>query len=232
MVSNREDGKYAIIAAICYALLVFVYILDDISFVQVSRYASIEFSDVFSWILFGGLAVTLFLRKEAAVLIAIGINTLDNIIDVIADYTLFSLTSFLAYAALGVLVILAIKKGQYVSKIWLVAGAVMLIGRFACWLIYDYFSMLSLAWEAIVYGLIEITGLFFAGMWIKEKASMEKNALENECVVSIPKKASATPPRPEMTKCVEEIRMYKELLDSGILTQEEFDAKKKQILGL
>lgn len=30
----------------------------------------------------------------------------------------------------------------------------------------------------------------------------------------------------------EELKKYKELLDSGIITQEEFDAKKKQILGI
>ena len=30
----------------------------------------------------------------------------------------------------------------------------------------------------------------------------------------------------------DEIKKYKELLDNGIITQEEFDAKKKQILGL
>lgn len=34
------------------------------------------------------------------------------------------------------------------------------------------------------------------------------------------------------TSNVEEIKNYKELLDSGIITQEEFDQKKKQILGL
>ena len=31
---------------------------------------------------------------------------------------------------------------------------------------------------------------------------------------------------------VEELKKYKELLDGGIITQEEFDAKKKQLLGL
>lgn len=30
----------------------------------------------------------------------------------------------------------------------------------------------------------------------------------------------------------EELKKFKELLDAGIITQEEFDAKKKQILGL
>ena len=30
----------------------------------------------------------------------------------------------------------------------------------------------------------------------------------------------------------DELRKFKELLDMGVLTQEEFDAKKKQLLGL
>ncbi|RMC35980.1 SHOCT domain-containing protein [Lactobacillus sp. ESL0236] len=29
-----------------------------------------------------------------------------------------------------------------------------------------------------------------------------------------------------------EIRRYKQLMDDGIITQEEFEAKKKQLLGL
>ncbi len=34
------------------------------------------------------------------------------------------------------------------------------------------------------------------------------------------------------TSAVEEIKKFKELLDMGVITQEEFDAKKKQLLGL
>ncbi len=30
----------------------------------------------------------------------------------------------------------------------------------------------------------------------------------------------------------EELKTYKELLDSGVIPQEEFEAKKKQLLGL
>lgn len=30
----------------------------------------------------------------------------------------------------------------------------------------------------------------------------------------------------------EELKNFKELLDSGVITQEEFEAKKKQLLGL
>ena len=34
------------------------------------------------------------------------------------------------------------------------------------------------------------------------------------------------------TSTTEELKKYKELLDSGVITQEEFDAKKKQLMGL
>ncbi len=36
----------------------------------------------------------------------------------------------------------------------------------------------------------------------------------------------------EKSDSVDEIKKFKELLDSGIITQEEFDEKKKQLLSL
>lgn len=45
--------------------------------------------------------------------------------------------------------------------------------------------------------------------------------------------AAAPAAAPEAPKnAVEELKSFKELLDNGVITQEEFDAKKKQILGL
>ena len=35
-----------------------------------------------------------------------------------------------------------------------------------------------------------------------------------------------------VTSCADELKKFKELLDMGVITQEEFDAKKKQLLGL
>ena len=50
------------------------------------------------------------------------------------------------------------------------------------------------------------------------------------------KNAPQTPPhgavrRPPPWATGDEILQYKELLDSGVITQEEFEAKKKQLLG-
>ena len=41
-----------------------------------------------------------------------------------------------------------------------------------------------------------------------------------------------TTPTTISTSNADELKKFKELLDSGIITQEEFDAKKKQLLGL
>lgn len=48
------------------------------------------------------------------------------------------------------------------------------------------------------------------------------------------KKATAAPVARQETPAsnAAELKQYKELLDSGIISQEEFDAKKKQLLGL
>ena len=44
--------------------------------------------------------------------------------------------------------------------------------------------------------------------------------------------AQAAPTVIQQTSAADELKKFKELLDSGIITQEEFDAKKKQLLGL
>ncbi len=43
---------------------------------------------------------------------------------------------------------------------------------------------------------------------------------------------AAAPTVVQQSDSADQIKKYKELLDSGVITQEEFDAKKKQLLGL
>ena len=46
------------------------------------------------------------------------------------------------------------------------------------------------------------------------------------------RKGAATPAAAPAASGADEIMKYKQMLDAGIITQEEFDAKKKQLLGL
>ena len=71
--------------------------------------------------------------------------------------------------------------------------------------------------------------LFFIGATKATKALTYQPKPETAPInpVSAPQAVEPAP-----VSVAEELKQYKELLDSGILTQEEFDAKKKQLLGL
>ena len=73
------------------------------------------------------------------------------------------------------------------------------------------------------------------------KFQMIKNSIDIHSAISqllmerqeTGKKASRTIVKQEIPQSnAEELRKYKELLDMGVITQDEFNAKKKQLLGL
>ena len=65
--------------------------------------------------------------------------------------------------------------------------------------------------------------------------SNKENAHEiiSNLIINRQRKTSETVVKQEISQSnADELKKFKELLDSGIITQEEFDAKKKQLLGL
>ena len=64
---------------------------------------------------------------------------------------------------------------------------------------------------------------------LSEKVACEEVVSENTAVSASASKPASTP---LAENAIENVVKLKELLDQGILTQEEFDAKKKEILGL
>lgn len=54
----------------------------------------------------------------------------------------------------------------------------------------------------------------------------------NKLLIERQKNAAGNIHHEEATSTPDELKKYKDLLDSGIISQEEFDAKKKQLLGL
>ena len=57
----------------------------------------------------------------------------------------------------------------------------------------------------------------------------EKSDTDNKAPENIDKGSEIKHSR-EPRSIVEELKLYKQLLDEGIITQEEFDAKKKELL--
>ena len=83
-------------------------------------------------------------------------------------------------------------------------------------------------------------GLLVRGNGIKYKINLLANADEikttiMDSIAALPAEniVAATEIKQEIQpSSADELKKYKELLDSGVVTQEEFDAKKKQLLGL
>lgn len=74
---------------------------------------------------------------------------------------------------------------------------------------------------SLVIGTIE-TVLYF----VKRKKNIAVKETQNE------EEIAATEITPQKEANIDELKKYKELLDQGIITQEDYDAKKKELLGL
>ena len=79
--------------------------------------------------------------------------------------------------------------------------------------------------QAFGYGLYY--ELFTKVLPDKEKEYMKMNGLLNETPA-----AAAPAPAPASSSAADELAKFQNLLQSGAITQEEYDAKKAQLLGL
>ena len=148
-------------------------------------------------------------------------------------FSLSDLLDFVAYASVVALLVFALKKNDVVQKVWFIAGAAMLWGRLIGWIDYGYFSYISESWKSILFSLIEIGGLTLLGLWIKEHDFVSAKAEPtNEYSTFDPQAVYSSPLSTSAIGGADKLKMYKELLESGTITQEEFDAKKRQILKL
>lgn len=230
---KSEKKPYALMAGVCYGIKGLYNIITHITYALESDYAPITALNIIFWIAMLGMAVTLFLKNEKAIIAAAGVNALLDLYYFVHYFSLSGLLDFVAYASVVALLVFALKKNDVVQKVWFIAGAAMLLGRLIVWIDYGYFSYISESWKSILLGLIEIGGLTLLGLWIKEhdfvsakaEPTNEYSTFDPQAVYSSPLSASAI-------GGADKLKMYKELLESGTITQEEFDAKKRQILKL
>lgn len=232
MAKTENAKKLSLIAAICYTIYALYNIINRIIYVSNSDYATITALNIIFWIAALGMAVTLFMKNKKAVVAAVGVNALLGAYYIISYFSLWNLCDFVAYAGAVVLIALSIKGNSAVKKIWFVPALVLLVGCVIGWINGGYFRYLSAAWKPILFGIVEIAALLFAGMWLKEDAMPAEAAPVNEYATFNPQAVYSAPAPSSTIGGADKLKMYKDLLDSGTITQEEFDAKKKEILGL
>lgn len=229
MTKTESGKKYALIAAICYAVYAIYNIIDGIIYVSNYEYATITVFNILFWIGMLGMAVALFVKNQKIVIAAAGVNTLLGAYYIVTYFSLWNLCDFLAYAYVVVFVILTLKGNDVVKKIWFVPAAVLLLGCVIDWI---EFLSATWIWKSMLVSIVEIVALLFVGMWIKEDATPAEAAPVNEYATFNPQSVYSTTAVSSTIGGADKLKMYKDLLDSGTITQEEFDAKKKEILGL
>lgn len=241
---KSKQKPYALMAGVCYGICGLYSIITRTAYGRGYFILSTNALNIVFYIATIGMAVALFLKNEKAVIAAAGVHTIYALY-----YCLQSLFvrrswwgTFLqcffvtaAYASVVALLLLTLKKNAVVQKIWFVAGAAPLLGNLIYWIEGGYFSWISerWIWKSMLFSLIEIAGLILLGLWIKEH-DFTPSEVEpvNEYSTFDPQVVYSSPLSDSAIGGAEKLKMYKELLDAGVLTQEEFDAKKKQILGL
>lgn len=124
---------------------------------------------------------------------------------------------YIMHCALGILscilLMCAVGKKQSALKLCIAAAIAALGAAIVSWIL----SHNTPGVHALFYLLMRVTSIVLSGLVLKN--------------VPIKKRSSATASQPPVSK-VEALTKLKSLLDAGAISQEEFDAKKKQLLCL
>lgn len=246
MTSTKKKVKLSLFAAIIYAtlgLLGVVSIVQDMSKAHLFSHLSepsvlLSFiSDIISPIVLIWLAVTLIIGNKKAVVFSTGAYVLLGIYQVVYPcflyFNLFYLLNLyrpLTYIAFLVVIILAIKRNVVVNYIWFLPALFsFVVSGVYCAIVGGGFGYLLLL-------LLDVVALVLSGFWLKyDVPPIVKAPVKvpvKEYAQLPPQEHSSVASRNDAIGGADKLKIYKELLDSGTITQEEFDAKKKEILGI
>ena len=238
---KKFDCKnFAFIAAICYTLCCvchlclcyrrYLYIFG--SYVDSLINSSAGLADIiefFSYtfplfpVVFSiSIAILLFLKKRKALLVVTSLAAAINLYSFSEslqygyrfEWYSIALLATIAYAFLAVLITLSVTKKQAVRALWFVPAICLLASSLIYYLHWRYIDFSSLyGWCEVLGKALKIAGIFFVSLWLRSTVPAKS------------KKEAA------LIGGADKLKLYKNLLDSGIISEEEFAAKKQEILS-
>lgn len=163
------------------------------------------------------MAVSLFVDTYSLLAIGAGMQSVGILLSIIfEEYTFISILLFIAYA----LIALTTCQKENAITMGIVSAALFIIEGF-----WGYCVGADSFWEALPYALNGWTVLLATAAMLT--CVVVQNTPQNKPIkTSQPTIAQKTDNR------IDELTKLKDLLDAGAITQEEFDAKKKQILWM
>lgn len=221
--TNKKIFQY--IAGGCFALFALIDLVDNIS-------SGYSFPSYILPITLVAVAVGLFINQPIIAAVGAGAMTVYQLVVTIRNITvmkdvfsiapkvatlilLFMFGTVLAYALLSLTAILRNK----------VVGIITGCMRLATFIVQTIQNG-KIVGRFLIIAILFIVGSVMMGIVFSKSRESESPQSVGSTVTPTPS-AALSP-----TDSIERISKLKELLDSGIITQEEFDTKKKDMLGL
>ena len=230
---KRSKAKtIACIAAICYILYGITILIDWV----IPSFRRQEYLMAFMPIVFFGgligLAVAHMLGNKKAAVIAAGVTVLYWVYRLTIWFCAWNIFGFLAAVSLVLLFVFALKGNDIVKKLWF-APAVFMLAYHIINIIqineiidFSYYFSVRLLLRVCFPLFVIIAGLILTGLWLKNgsseseatTAAMNSQAIRRTSVYS------------SAVSVADKLKAYKDLLDCGAITEEEFKAKKSELL--
>ena len=155
----------------------------------------------------------------------------------------YELSYLIAFVLLIVLMLpyLSNSMSRDVHKLWFLPGAILAVGYLPV-LFYNIkysYNYLTESFKYVFVTILFIAGVFLIGHGTCNPSASVGSTGETSQVSPAPSSMQTTALSPTVSDVQEsfasdnfgKLRKYKELLDAGVFTQEEFEEKKKELLG-
>lgn len=230
---KRSKAKtIACIAAICYILYGITILIDWV----IPSFRRQEYLMAFMPIVFFGgligLAVAHMLGNKKAAVIAAGVTVLYWVYRLTIWFCAWNIFGFLAAVSLVLLFVFALKGNDIVKKLWF-APAVFMLAYHIINIIqineiidFSYYFSVRLLLRVCFPLFVIIAGLILTGLWLKNGSSESEAttaAMNSQAI-------SRTSVYSSAVRVADKLKTYKDLLDCGAITEEEFKAKKSELL--
>ena len=227
MEASKKARVYSCISAALFIVLAVFY---PITHFASSKPVPIGFSAlmfVISAASFIALAVVVLLRKRKAAVVASCIYAMIETACIFFsdEEVFFARAFFFVFGAFSIIFVEnRMQSGSRIAKnLWFLPAALMVIGTtIACFNLPPEYIVLYVIVDAA-----DVIAFLFIGLWYRAEYSIPSNIVVTPEEEPEEKEDNNSPKIGDAGKLL----MYKDLLDSGAITQEEFDQKKQQILG-
>lgn len=253
MEATKKSRAYSMIAAICFLFTAIAFLIDeiikDVFFYQPFWPIDITFDTVIYLVISLVFAALLLNGKKNFGFVIVSIlSVLWRLYNIVANYpdaSILVIVSFIGYACLFVLMLFNCipslhDNAKVIKYIWFVPSALIAVDVIISGIVFviTYLPLDGSYWYYLMYkwmllGLVNVVSYFFIGLWLKTNYVEVKAPTAETNSAKVFNNQMINTPHDDITVGgADKIKVFKELLDAGIITQAEFDAKKKQFLGL